>query len=86
MRKSRPQGTKGVTVPQAEAATLGVFYLTAYAVIMLREKLGSGSFRCGVEETNPAKNHEVSGLIPGLAQWVSLNCGVGQQLQLRLDP
>ena len=24
----------------------------------------------GSEETNPTKNHEVAGLIPGLAQWV----------------
>ena len=28
-----------------------------------------GSSHCGVAETNPS-NHEVSGLIPGLAQWV----------------
>ena len=25
---------------------------------------------CGAVETNLTKNHEVAGLIPGLAQWV----------------
>ena len=29
-----------------------------------------GSSRHGTAETNPTKNHEVVGLIPGLAQWV----------------
>ena len=28
------------------------------------------SSHCGAAETNPTKNHEVAGLIPGLAQWV----------------
>jgi len=40
--------------------------------------------------TNPTMNHEVVGLIPGLAQWVQMQCcygyGVGQQLQLQLNP
>ena len=37
--------------------------------------------------TNPASNHRVAGLIPGLTQWVkdlasiAVNCGVGQQLR-----
>ena len=26
--------------------------------------------RCGAVETNPTANHDVSGSIPGLAQWV----------------
>ena len=30
----------------------------------------SGSSRRGAAETNPTRNHEVSGLIPGLTQWV----------------
>ena len=29
-----------------------------------------GSSHCGTVETNPTRNHEVSGSIPGLAQWV----------------
>ena len=28
------------------------------------------SSRCGAEETNPTRNHEVAGSIPGLTQWV----------------
>ena len=28
------------------------------------------SSRCGAAETNPTRNHEVVGSIPGLAQWV----------------
>ena len=27
------------------------------------------SFRRGAVETNPPRNHEVAGLIPGLSQW-----------------
>ena len=30
----------------------------------------SGSSYCGAAETNPTKNHEVTGSIPGLTQWV----------------
>ena len=29
-----------------------------------------GSSHHGTAETNPTRNHEVAGLIPGLAQWV----------------
>ena len=25
---------------------------------------------CGAAETNPTRNHEVEGSVPGLAQWV----------------
>ena len=32
------------------------------------QKLGSSC--CGTVKTNLTKDHEVSGLIPGLAQWV----------------
>ena len=28
------------------------------------------SYRCGAEEMNPTRNHEVADSIPGLAQWV----------------
>ena len=38
----------------------------------------------GAAETNPKRNHEVAGSIPGLAQWVkesgdAVSCGVGQR-------
>ena len=32
-------------------------------------KIKKESSHCGTVETNPTRNHEVSGSIPGLAQW-----------------
>ena len=29
--------------------------------------------------TNLTRNHEVAGLIPALAQWVAVSCGVGRR-------
>ena len=42
--------------------------------------------RRGTAETNPTRNHEVEGLIPGLAQWVKgpVSCGVGRRHGLDL--
>ena len=35
------------------------------------KKIGGGaSSRRGTVEANPTRNHEISGLIPGLTQWV----------------
>ena len=34
------------------------------------EKKNFGSSHCGAAETNPTRNHEVAGSIPGLAQWI----------------
>ena len=39
-------------------------------VIGLVKNCVCGSSHCGAGATNPTSNHEVSGLIPGLAQWV----------------
>ena len=36
----------------------------------LKKKRERESSHGGTAETNPTRNHEVSGLIPGLAQWV----------------
>ena len=33
-------------------------------------KIVPRSSRCGAEETNPTRNYEFAGSIPGLAQWV----------------
>ena len=47
-----------------------------------------GSSHSGTVETNPTRNREVVGSIPGLAQWVkdliAVNCGVGRRCGL--DP
>ena len=53
------------------------------------QKGKSGSSRHGPAETNPARNHEVVGLIPDLAQWVkdpafAMSCGVGRREGLDL--
>jgi len=40
------------------------------AMLMMIEKKMMHSSRQGAAETNPTRNHEVAGLIPGLAQWV----------------
>ena len=42
------------------------------------------SSRRGTAETNPTRNHEVGGSIPGLAQWANdpvspVSCGVGRR-------
>ena len=41
------------------------------------------SSHCGTAERNLTRNHEIEGLIPGLAQWVkdlavAMSCGAGQ--------
>ena len=35
-----------------------------------KKKKKEWRFLCGAAETNPTRNHEVSGSIPGLTQWV----------------
>ena len=42
---------------------------SALAVLSLNN-IGSGSSHRGAAETNPTRNHEVPGSIPGLAWWV----------------
>ena len=48
------------------------FILISFALVDGRGLLSNttGSSHCGAAETNPTRNHEVVGLIPGLAQWV----------------
>ena len=36
----------------------------------MHQNWGQREFHCGTAEMNPTRNHEVVGLIPGLAQWV----------------
>ena len=34
------------------------------------KKMIDGTYHLGAVETNPTRNHEVAGSIPGFAQWV----------------
>ena len=46
-------------------------YFSVDVVFVLQdEKSYGGSSHHGAVETNPTRNHEVSGSTPGLAQWV----------------
>ena len=49
-------------------------YVTYFVILpnnlMKKEDHKIWSSRCGAAEMNPTRNHEVEGLIPGLAQWV----------------
>ena len=38
-------------------------------ILIIKHDINQSSWR-GAEEVNPTRNHEVAGLIPGLAQWV----------------
>ena len=56
-------------------------------LVRLEEVKKFGSSHHDAAETNPTRNHEVVGLIPGLAQWVkylAVSCGVG--CRCSLDP
>ena len=61
--------------------------------MILREKVdkwdsikikNSWSSHHGTEETNPTRNHEVAGSIPGLESGVAKSCGIGRRYSL--DP
>ena len=41
-----------------------------YFIRTLSVEKETRSSHCGTAETNPTRNHEVAGLIPGLIQWV----------------
>ena len=43
---------------------------TGLSALKSFEKGAPWSSRHGTAETNPTRNHEVAGLIPGLARWV----------------
>ena len=44
--------------------------IRGYRIIDVFYKIIFWSCRCGTAETNPTSNHEIVGLITGLAQWV----------------
>ena len=46
-----------------------VTMVQAVSLLPLKIKIFQ-EFRSGAVETNPTRNHEVSGSIPGLARWV----------------
>ena len=41
------------------------------SVGQMYRKLQQWSSRRGTAETNPTRNHEIAGLIPGLTQWIT---------------
>ena len=47
-----------------------LFILANMSFILVTELFISGSSCHGAAETNPTRNHEVAGSIPGLAQWL----------------
>ena len=55
---TKPAGLVGLIVEEKEENV----------IVALKHKFWS--FRRGAAETNPTRNHEVSGSIPGLTQWV----------------
>ena len=48
------------------------------------QKVKHRSSHYGAVETDPTRNHEVSGLIPGLVQWTQRCCELWSRLQMRL--
>ena len=54
--------------PQTGRNNLHEFFSICVIPVLLK-KSTRGSHH-GTVETNPIRNHEVAGLIPGLAQWV----------------
>uniref|UniRef100_A0A8D1A0K4 Uncharacterized protein n=1 Tax=Sus scrofa TaxID=9823 RepID=A0A8D1A0K4_PIG len=57
-----------VVVAEVTQPSLGVSYELDRAVALEEPVLGSCCH--GAAETNPTRNHEVLGLIPGVAPWV----------------
>ena len=45
------------------------YHLTPARMAIIKKSTNRSSC-CGAAETNPTRNHEVVGSIPGLAQWV----------------
>ena len=66
------QNVTKILVISLETKYIGVYCLTLSTILgviyFCKKKLGSS--RRGAAETNPTRNHEVVGSIPGLAQWV----------------
>ena len=68
------------TVPGYKGSRVFIHYLVSSPyIIWYKENMDGknliktckyGSSHHGAVETNPTKNHEFAGLIPGLAQWV----------------
>ena len=64
--KKKKKTTKKVVLPYDPAFSL----LGIYPEKIILQNDTCRSSCCGAAETNPTRNHGVSGSIPGLAQWV----------------
>ena len=72
MGEGRAFQTKGAKSMKAGAGRPRAVGLSEVSAVWEGKIFKSGlrSSRCGTAEMNPTRNHEVSGSIPGLAQWV----------------